>query len=253
MAEFSVGGVLGDTVERTTTGFVPHFIYALIPALAYGLVSYLANRTMIGSSVGQSGTEALKLFASPWYWISLVLSLLVPAWTTTGIIGSMIARPDGALSFGEMTAISIPNLLKYIVLLIVWYVMVAVGFMLLIIPGLIVLAMFCAAVPAMLDKHLGPWEALKDSRRLTKGRRLKVLACLVIFALIISIPSFAFLGAVGFGSFSAQEVVQQRPLMTTLYSVVLMPLFGVIVSAFMVALYDGLGGSAGARLAEAFI
>jgi len=60
-----------------------------------------------------------------------------------------------------------------------------VGLVLLIIPGLILYAMWFVAVPACVVERLGPWSSLRRSRELTKGHRWKVFG----LALLLIIPS----------------------------------------------------------------
>jgi len=60
-----------------------------------------------------------------------------------------------------------------------------VGLILLIIPGLILYAMWFVAVPACVVERLGPWTSLRRSRDLTKGHRWKLCG----LALLPIIPS----------------------------------------------------------------
>ena len=60
-----------------------------------------------------------------------------------------------------------------------------VGLILLIIPGLILYAMWFVAVPACVVERLGPWTSLRRSRNLTKGHRWKLYG----LALLLIVPS----------------------------------------------------------------
>src|SRR5262247_418116 len=60
-----------------------------------------------------------------------------------------------------------------------------VGLILLMIPGLILYAMWFVAVPACVVERLGPWTSLRRSRDLTKGHRWKL--CGLTLLLIIPI------------------------------------------------------------------
>ena len=61
-----------------------------------------------------------------------------------------------------------------------------IGLILLIIPGLILYAMWFVAVPACVVERLGPWTSLRRSRNLTKGHRWK-LCGLALFPIIPSL------------------------------------------------------------------
>lgn len=63
---------------------------------------------------------------------------------------------------------------------------VVVGFILIIIPGLFALSLFAFTKYIVIDKNMGPIEAMKESIRITKGHRLEVLL-LIALAIVINI------------------------------------------------------------------
>lgn len=63
---------------------------------------------------------------------------------------------------------------KYVGTILLLALIVIVGFILLIVPGVILALMLWASVYLVLDKGLGPVAALKESRRMTKGNRWKL-------------------------------------------------------------------------------
>ncbi len=80
-------------------------------------------------------------------------------------------------------------------------VAVVVGFILLVVPGIILLVMTCFVLYLVIDREMGPIEAFKESIRLTKGNRrslfllgLAILGinivgfCLLLVGLLVSIP-----------------------------------------------------------------
>jgi len=70
-----------------------------------------------------------------------------------------------------------------------------VGLILVIIPGLILYAMWFVAVPACVIERLGPWTSLRRSRQLTKGHRSKLFG----LALLLIIPSVGAGFLINFG------------------------------------------------------
>ena len=58
-------------------------------------------------------------------------------------------------------------------------VMVGIGFVLLVVPGLILACMFFVAVPVAVVERPGVFEALARSGRLTRGHRVPILGVLV--------------------------------------------------------------------------
>ncbi len=251
MNNFSLSGVFSETLARIRAGFGVHFLYALVPSLLSAAISFLAARSIIVTTGAADPAARLALFTSPLYWVSLLFGVLCSAWIATGLVGSMLERPPIA-RFPEMIAISLRNLLRFIVLYIVWYVLLVVGFVLLVIPGLIVLTMFAACVPALVDRNLGPWAALQESRRLTKGRRFAVFGSLIVFALILAIPSLAVVSALGFNVAEVSSLQQTMPLVSLAMTAVIAPLYNVIVLAFLVSLYAQLGGLSRSDILDTF-
>lgn len=86
--------------------------------------------------------------------------------------------------------------ISYVIASLIFSVMLAVGLVLLIIPGLIVAVVFGLYGWALVDKHLDPIESLRESSRLTAGHRGRLFLFLLaaiglnilgLFALIIGV------------------------------------------------------------------
>ena len=75
-------------------------------------------------------------------------------------------------------------LLNYIVMSILQWIAVAIGLVLLVIPGLIVAARLGLAAYPLVDKELGPIESLKRSWVLVKGCTWRVFFFLIVLTLI---------------------------------------------------------------------
>lgn len=80
---------------------------------------------------------------------------------------------------------------------IVTVILVWIGFIFLIIPGILLAIMFFAVAPAVVIEDEGPLSALGRSRKLAQDGWLRILGILVITWFIVSIPSGAFFFGVG--------------------------------------------------------
>ncbi len=98
---------------------------------------------------------------------------------------------------GEKTFFSVlPSfalVLNMILLNIIYKGIVALGFLLLIIPGLMWATQFGFATKALVDRGEGPIEALRTSSVLTKGIRIK-LFCFWAMALLVNVVGYLLLG-----------------------------------------------------------
>lgn len=61
---------------------------------------------------------------------------------------------------------------------------IAVGFLLLIVPGIIFTLMFMFTTFIVIDRELGPVEAMKESRRITHGYKWRLLGFGLVLALV---------------------------------------------------------------------
>jgi len=58
-----------------------------------------------------------------------------------------------------------PKVLNLVGTMVLWYVLVAIGFCLLVLPGIYLMIAYGLAFPLVVEKNMSPWEALETSRR----------------------------------------------------------------------------------------
>jgi uncharacterized membrane protein len=66
-----------------------------------------------------------------------------------------------------------------------------VGIVLLIVPGVIFALMFIFAPLIVIDRELGPVDAMKESRRITRGHKWRLLGLVLVFGLILMLCEFS--------------------------------------------------------------
>ena len=93
----------------------------------------------------------------------------------------------------ESIAVAIRLLLPMIGIAILTWILVIVGMVLLIVPGVIAYLMLIVAVPCLVEERRGVTESMRRSRELTKGSRGMILLLVILF----SIFYFAVEGFVG--------------------------------------------------------
>jgi hypothetical protein len=74
------------------------------------------------------------------------------------------------------------------------FILVFLGTLLLIIPGIYLYVSFTVAVPVLLVEGAGPWRALRRSRQLVQGRWWGTLGVAVVGSLLVSVVSLAVSG-----------------------------------------------------------
>lgn len=116
-------------------------------------------------------------------------------------VGLWEGYAGGTPTIGTSLKAAFRRLIPIFFAVVIAWTLTLIGFILFIVPGLILLTMFFAVLPVMVVEEQGPFEALGRSQRLSKGGRLRILGALVIAYLITLLPIFAMsmLAGVGFG------------------------------------------------------
>lgn len=136
--------------------------------------------------------------------LSLVLALvaIVATYFYTGMVVNLVDDVrDGRLdqSVGELFNRVTPVLGTLILASILAGIGIAIGFVLLIIPGLVLLTLWAVVAPAILLERRGVFAAFSRSHELVRGNGLQVFAVILVFWLIQFAVSLV-LGAIGVGA-----------------------------------------------------
>ena len=184
--EFRVGRI----ISRTFSVYFSHFIsFTFIGVMVYAplflFMILFPAVTRDGQVINSLASLFFYLFISP-----LATAIIVHA--------AFQHMRGGAFSLTASVATGLRRLLPLIALSILWGLGVWLGFVLLIVPGLILLVMWCVIVPCCVVEKTGPFRSFGRSRELTKGVRWKLFGLfLVVFliAMIFSVGSSALFGA----------------------------------------------------------
>jgi hypothetical protein len=171
--EFRVGGVINRTWSVLSKSFPTFFAITAVASLP-GLV--LAN----------PGQNRALLIAGAL--VSTVMLSLSQAMMVYGAFQQMSGKP---VRLVESLRAGWHRSFAVIGLAICSSVLIALGFALLIIPGLIVAAMLFVATPVSVVERLGPFDSMERSAQLTKGHRWKIFGLLVLLAVPVVIVGAA--------------------------------------------------------------
>jgi len=119
--------------------------------------------------------------------ISFLLSFLISAIISPGIVTiSLKASRGESVSFNDFLG-KTKYVVRIMVANVIYFILITIGFLLLIVPGLFVLIRLQFIPYLIVDKNMGAIEAIKESYQITKGNTLKlfVLNLIVVPALVI--------------------------------------------------------------------
>lgn len=179
----------GETLDGAFTllrrNFSVFFGTTLVPQIPILLFWLLAPAMLGPVEAGSTYPEAASLLLSPYSLFAMIV--VMGALTHAAAEAYQGERPSIRESLGRGLRRFLP---LAVVSIIAWF-MIVFGLLLLIVPGLIVAAMYFAVYPAVVIEKRGPLQALGRSRKLSRGARGRILGIIAIAYLISMLPTVA--------------------------------------------------------------
>ncbi|HOI93549.1 MAG TPA: zinc-ribbon domain-containing protein [Syntrophobacter fumaroxidans] len=113
-----------------------------------------------------------------------VISMVVQGIVTMGYVSICLAFADGRKAGFEQLFSCTPLVLSYVVATIICSLAVGIGFLLLIVPGVIFIIKLMFYTFAIVDKNMGPVESLNASWNMTKDVKMDLLLLLLLLLVI---------------------------------------------------------------------
>ena len=170
--EFRIGKVISKSLQVYSENIV---IYSLIAA-AVAVPSLVIGVTQVAGAPESQAIIGITSFI-----VIMFLSPLAVAINLHAAFQSMRGRP---VSLSESVAGGLSRFLPLLGVMILFTLGATLGFLLLIVPGVILMIMWYVAVPACVLERTGPVRSLGRSRELTKGYRWKLLGLILLVAVL---------------------------------------------------------------------
>ena len=170
---FSIGGVLGSGISiyfRNIPLFLILIVIAYVPYFLYGAWAPVDSTSLTGIFV-EGG-------------VGLVCGALMQGALTYGVVTSL--RGSGDVNLWSIGKRSLRVLPRILLLSIVVGILVSLGLVFLVVPGIILGLVLFVAVPASVMEGGGIGKSLARSAELTKGNR----GGLFLIGLVFGVPSF---------------------------------------------------------------
>jgi len=225
---------IGQVIDSVFKLLRASFTSLLVFAFFGGLISVVPIAYMLWSGAFEDPAAAAGMGLTPGYWISILCT--VPLTLIT--YGAAIARGESVaqgakISVGAAFRRGVSCLVTMLVASILFGIAVAVGMVLLVIPGLILMLSLFMYQPAIVLDGKGSVESLKYSHGLVWGNWWRTAAIFSI-ALIIIYVLFMLIGVAAGMLFI---VVGIDPVIAFIVQAVTTLLAGFLITPFFVALY----------------
>lgn len=201
----SIGEILSEAWRRTKGNKGTVWLGLVLYIVALAVISYVAG--MISGYPAFNPQAAMEATGMS----QLIYQLLVtiagaPLAAGLIMIGIKIAR-DESVSGTEVFA-HFDKILPLALGMILMYILTAIGFVLLVLPGIYLMVAYTLTLPLIVDKGLGPWQALETSRKAITKHWFPffgfLIVCLLLYiagflALVIGLIWVLPLLAIAFG------------------------------------------------------
>lgn len=195
---FRVGRVLSKSLTVLTGNFSKYILFGAVIALPNLLAVFVSADQVSTAQPMRPGQvfSSAAIFGGVAYGIIwLVVFSICQSALIYGAFQDVRGRP---FDIGASVQRGLSRFLPVIGAAICAGILVGIGFVLFVVPGLILLTMFFVIVPVCVVEGMGPIKSLGRSSALTKGYRWRIFAIYLVPALIIGIAA-AVLERIGLG------------------------------------------------------
>src|SRR2546422_276121 len=247
--ELSLGENISKTFEVYRREFAKYFVLFAIVGVIVQVVTTLAQQAIVLPTLPVNPTSEQ---VSSWFAALFgAFFLLIGAIFIVNIVFSTIAEGSaiklaseqitkGEANLGAAIKLAISRLLSIWALSIIVVIIVFLGTLALVVPGIILAIMFSLALPVLLIENKGVTESMGRSRQLVSHRWGKTFGTFLVLGIIVLIASLIF-------SAITAPLGIAAPVVNGILSALYQPLFPILLAVYY---YSNLARSAPAPAAQ---
>ncbi|MEJ1969404.1 MAG: hypothetical protein WDN03_12340 [Rhizomicrobium sp.] len=183
-AKFEIGRVATRTFTVVRANFFAFFVLGLIATLPTTIYAIAATANIVpgaAAAIAKGGSALAWLIGvGVSAFVGFLFAFILQAAVTYGTIGYLSNQP---VVLGRALMIGLREILPLFAIALLEGLGVGLGFVLLIVPGIMLYVMWSVVVPIRIAEHTGIFAAFGRSRELTRGHRWPVFGTLVVFYL----------------------------------------------------------------------
>jgi len=211
--EFSIGDILSEAWAKTNGSkweFQLGFFYYFLVVVGIMLVLGIAMAGVVMASQDPTDIILVQIFTQ--LGVNLIAMPMIMGLVIMGVRRSVDTPINAGMVFKYFS-----KMLPLFVTMVFVYLMVIIGFMLLVIPGIYLMMAYYMAMPLVVEKGMSPWQAMETSRKAITHRWFSVFGLLLVMMVILTISMIPL----GIG------MIWTLPMMMIVYGIMYRNMFGV--------------------------
>jgi len=212
--EFTIGGVLSEAWEKTSGAKWPvllsFILYMLVMVGVMFAMTMVTMGIMAASQDPSGGAVVVQLL------MQVVINLIAMPLVVGILLLGVKRAVDAPMKAGSIFSYYSKALSLFLTLILV-YLMVMLGLLLLVLPGIYLMISYYMAMPLVVEKGMSPWQAMETSRKAITHRWFSVFG-LGIAMMLIMVVSMIPLGI---------GLIWTIPMMVIAFGVLYRNMFGV--------------------------
>jgi hypothetical protein len=182
--EFSVRAIIGEAWSKVSgfkgTCWLAFLFYALaVYPLMFGIEFAMHSLGWINEAGDSSGRQVLVMVVFQVAMMAFVLPIGVGLF----MLGLKRATETPVQASEVFSYFS--KAVSLFVTMLLMYVMIFIGFILLVLPGIYLMVAYCLALPLVAEKNLSPWRALEVSRKAVTHRWFRFVGLYLVMMVIM--------------------------------------------------------------------
>jgi len=178
MPRFEMGRVASRTFHIIASNILSFAMLSVIPGVPLvmlarmGKNSFLHDGRLDFSMLGYAGV----------IWLAYIFSVFL--FQASVVHGAVVTLNGKRASFFDCLSTGLESFLALFGLTLVMVIGIMLGFVLVVIPGIIAMLMWSVAVPVYITERTGVFDALRRSRQLTSGHKWAIFGLLLAFGIL---------------------------------------------------------------------
>ncbi len=254
-----IGGVLDTTFQlyKSSLGAIWP-VCLLLSAVGAPPSIYLMMNGGSAASDTDAALQMLSAMADPVYWLIYLVSIAAMMWAIGALYLKQYAvGTDEELSTGSALQASVGRIVPLLLMVILFSIALIIGFVLLIVPGIILLVSLMLATGLIMFESKGPVDSLIGSHKLVWGNWWRTFVILSIGGILVFVIYFALMMVIGlimpFAGLGGADALMITMVSGLVIGVLMNVLVTPFFSAMLIALYWDLklrkeGGDLAARV-----